>query len=126
MIYRKRFIPVYTGNTVEKKTGEIWHPVYPCVYREHCPNSTNPPNSPGLSLCIQGTRISTTFRSSRGTVYPCVYREHVILRYFAQNQNRFIPVYTGNTNATNRSRRFYAVYPCVYREHTLFSSPPIN
>ena len=50
-----RFIPVYTGNTLNAVDMHQLHTVYPCVYREH----TNPikltKNILGLSLCIQGT-----------------------------------------------------------------------
>ena len=31
-----RFIPVYTGNTVNIENNLVAKSVYPCVYREHC------------------------------------------------------------------------------------------
>ena len=75
-IVGRRFIPVYTGNTLSND-WIIWGgTVYPCVYREHVFIFIPMPLLPGLSLCIQGTLI-TASRSNRF--------------------QRFIPVYTGNT-----------------------------
>ena len=71
-----RFIPVYTGNTSDKKPGALTRPVYPCVYREHTVANTCSGLGDGLSLCIQGT------------LSDCIGKD---IRY------RFIPVYTGNT-----------------------------
>ena len=53
----------------------IWQPVYPCVYREHCIPKLPPKSMTGLSLCIQGTCVKS-----------------IAPRHAA----RFIPVYTGN------------------------------
>ena len=72
----KRFIPVYTGNTVNPATILSWRPVYPCVYREHNDGQNWIIIKSGLSLCIQGTLIKLNAGS-----FPY----------------RFIPVYTGNT-----------------------------
>ena len=71
-----RFIPVYTGNTTVSSGRITVISVYPCVYREHLVIGTVRFRLPGLSLCIQGTRL---------------FRQYKIKR------NRFIPVYTGNT-----------------------------
>ena len=82
-----RFIPVYTGNT------------------HFCNFSKS--NTPGLSLCIQGT--------------PGY--------WFAQFQHwRFIPVYTGNTARWAFKLCKLAVYPCVYREHKymLYAIPALS
>ena len=51
---------------------------------------------PGLSLCIQGTHLTT---------------------YSISHPMRFIPVYTGNTDLISYMDKLFAVYPCVYREH---------
>ena len=76
---RNRFIPVYTGNTIN----------WLCVFSQTC----------GLSLCIQGTRsdsvikigenrfipvytgntLSVDLSASFKSVYPCVYREHFLI-----------------------------------------------
>ena len=36
----RRFIPVYTGNTMYLTLTAVWRSVYPCVYREHDSRST--------------------------------------------------------------------------------------
>ena len=74
--YRKRFIPVYTGNTTNCCSSSSDRAVYPCVYREHWDCSNFMFKQSGLSLCIQGTQFKNFF-------YP--------------PPVRFIPVYTGNT-----------------------------
>ena len=51
-----RFIPVYTGNTVSVAPPRLIPAVYPCVYREHQSNVSLDSETPGLSLCIQGTQ----------------------------------------------------------------------
>ena len=51
----KRFIPVYTGNTVPKLSIQYDYTVYPCVYREHLDFLRLVTRIRGLSLCIQGT-----------------------------------------------------------------------
>ena len=71
-----RFIPVYTGNTVNNSDPHIFNSVYPCVYREHILTVGRGCVDSGLSLCIQGTH--PVFVS-------------------AGDKCRFIPVYTGNT-----------------------------
>ena len=50
-----RFIPVYTGNMLNKCSLKKSKAVYPCVYREHLGKSGQLRKSCGLSLCIQGT-----------------------------------------------------------------------
>ena len=52
----KRFIPVYTGNTLEFFLKLTLSPVYPCVYREHRKRPIKRKTVCGLSLCIQGTQ----------------------------------------------------------------------
>ncbi len=52
-----RFIPVYTGNTLEKFNKDLLKAVYPCVYREHTVAVNACVVSNGLSLCIQGTHF---------------------------------------------------------------------
>ena len=54
---KKRFIPVYTGNTRALNTGGQQLAVYPCVYREHTQRGYNRLPELGLSLCIQGTPL---------------------------------------------------------------------
>ena len=54
-----RFIPVYTGNTVVKSAFRSSQAVYPCVYREHKPFYSVSIFEVGLSLCIQGTRVTS-------------------------------------------------------------------
>ena len=54
-INHSRFIPVYTGNTLEKFNKDLLKAVYPCVYREHYCSAAICPSALGLSLCIQGT-----------------------------------------------------------------------
>ena len=71
-----RFIPVYTGNTIDYHQLMICFAVYPCVYREHEIRREKQTNIAGLSLCIQGT-LKENFQEA--------------------HQGRFIPVYTGNT-----------------------------
>ena len=92
-----RFIPVYTGNTMNRYPRSSWTPVYPCVYREHILIRNNSIWNIGLSLCIQGTRL------------PTVHFSHFC---------RFIPVYTGNTLYYFINHKRGTVYPCVYREHS--------
>ena len=92
----RRFIPVYTGNTIPAWLCPLLVSVYPCVYREHIAKYKNILIILGLSLCIQGTQ--SIFNS-------------IVVRI------RFIPVYTGNTITISPSRGFLTVYPCVYREH---------
>ena len=72
-----RFIPVYTGNIFPFVNKHVCRPVYPCVYREHADRFSDVRISIGLSLCIQGTCLSRSFRAV---------------------SSRFIPVYTGNIN----------------------------
>ena len=74
--FSRRFIPVYTGNTLMSIRNKRYSPVYPCVYREHRNNETCCIICRGLSLCIQGTHDIDLI----GDVHE-----------------RFIPVYTGNT-----------------------------
>ena len=91
-----RFIPVYTGNTLDDTKWSVEDAVYPCVYREHAGEFKARDGRPGLSLCIQGTLTVTN--SPRRLL-------------------RFIPVYTGNTSWSPDENLEYTVYPCVYREH---------
>ena len=91
-----RFIPVYTGNTINYVREIKNKTVYPCVYREHEMVIEARKIADGLSLCIQGTR------------FAC---------YQLAPQFRFIPVYTGNTFDLLITDRDFTVYPCVYREH---------
>ena len=53
----KRFIPVYTGNTLRCFYCNNARAVYPCVYREHSPDFVALRVITGLSLCIQGTPL---------------------------------------------------------------------
>ena len=71
-----RFIPVYTGNTIENILYLYLYAVYPCVYREHTIQQYLIFVLTGLSLCIQGTQFVV-----KTPICP----------------PRFIPVYTGNT-----------------------------
>ena len=71
-----RFIPVHTGNTCAHIPIHWVGTVYPCAYREHSHHPINCPTDGGLSLCIQGTPISTINNNINA---------------------RFIPVHTGNT-----------------------------
>ena len=50
-----RFIPVYTGNTIDIMSEIAAATVYPCVYREHVLSGGANEDDCGLSLCIQGT-----------------------------------------------------------------------
>ena len=59
-----RFIPVYTGNTEFFQTFFCNQAVYPCVYREHPVLNCSMCKNPGLSLCIQGTRLPATRRTT--------------------------------------------------------------
>ena len=87
---------MYTGNTTVTTQIISAVAVYPCVYREHSSMSVCGLIASGLSLCIQGTRLSNEI----GDAY-----------------HRFIPVYTGNTNSLLFCYLTLTVYPCVYREH---------
>ena len=138
----KRFIPVYTGNTVSPVRRDFSATVYPCVYREHFSGNTVFKLWSGLSLCIQGTLgvLSDLLNASRFipvytgntetlkligrpiAVYPCVYREHAIDSWRIRALARFIPVYTGNTDNGWLSLEGFPVYPCVYREHSAFTA----
>ena len=53
--YKKRFIPVYTGNIWKDEAPNALGAVYPCVYREHVDVILEISFFRGLSLCIQGT-----------------------------------------------------------------------
>ena len=77
--FMPRFIPVYTGNTLNTTSSPTLNSVYPCVYREHPLSILSSEPLFGLSLCIQGTLW--------------VVRNKIVLI-------RFIPVYTGNTKTT--------------------------
>ena len=90
-----RFIPVYTGNSINLAGRKTSHAVYPCVYRELELIARTCSIDNGLSLCIQGTPAE------------------VICNRF---DNRFIPVYTGNSPLVRYKHARLAVYPCVYRE----------
>ena len=68
---------MYTGNTVIFPSLRFSHSVYPCVYREHSDPEIGEYKYIGLSLCIQGTRVTGQSRAFFGKVYPCVYREHI-------------------------------------------------
>ena len=92
-----RFIPVCTGNTLDRFLAQQYRPVYPCVYREHLLKSFFKPRIGGLSLCVQGTQQVV---NTQGELV------------------RFIPVCTGNTMFSNFIYYLCSVYPCVYREHT--------
>ena len=74
--WRLRFIPVHTGNTSCICNSARPSSVYPCTYREHNADDFYRYVPTGLSLYIQGTRLSALRPS---------------------NQPRFIPVHTGNT-----------------------------
>ena len=76
---KKRFIPVYTGNTLCVRAVLVIMAVYPCVYREHCMWRLMKALSHGLSLCIQGTLLQIPDNNPK---------------------KRFIPVYTGNTSGS--------------------------
>ena len=104
ILTHRRFIPECTGNTCISQRDIAIGSVYPCVYREHITATGVTLSTRGLSLCIQGTRITHE-------------------QFF--NQERFIPVHTGNTYCTNNREQTRAVYPCAYREHPkrLFSLP---
>ena len=95
----RRFIPVYTGNTMRSITQFKAFPVYPCVYREHPSVLYRVDFLPGLSLCIQGT---------------------LEFGQLLEKKARFIPVYTGNTNDNCLEFINFTVYPCVYREHSKY------
>ena len=90
-----RFIPVYTGNSLQRLDSLLVFTVYPCVYRELENFLTEFQPSRGLSLCIQGTH-----QQAPGVLLG----------------NRFIPVYTGNSSSPGAKIGKIAVYPCVYRE----------
>ena len=92
----RRFIPVYTGNTLPNIFSKFLNSVYPCAYREHPPPAYIRKFRNGLSLCIQGTP----------TPIEC-----------ERLQTRFIPVHTGNTFKPVFLSNAFAVYPCAYREH---------
>ena len=55
----ERFIPVYTGNSIVNSIFLGAPSVYPCVYRELHSALSDSYNRHGLSLCIQGTLISS-------------------------------------------------------------------
>ena len=96
----ERFIPVYTGNIFIESIIRSCKTVYPCVYREHYRQLLTGLNTPGLSLCIQGT----SYVKEKG-----------------RKRSRFIPVYTGNMRLTAAVFDTMPVYPCVYREHTNYN-----
>ena len=95
----------------------------------------------GLSLCIQGTLMTTlnavlclrfipvyTGNTPNAinmswyfSVYPCVYREHMYVAIDESAITRFIPVYTGNTFQIILINILSTVYPCVYREHSNYN-----
>ena len=91
-----RFIPVCTGNTNGSCSVISSSTVYPCVYREHFHLLNVFINRSGLSLCVQGTHLSSW---------------HLL------GMRRFIPVCTGNTLLIDLNWVNNSVYPCVYREH---------
>ena len=95
LIWRKRFIPVYTGNSSALIFLSTTSAVYPCVYRELAVVRKKSLKKCGLSLCIQGTQLQW-------------WQFFLFLR--------FIPVYTGNSPAIIISTLMKSVYPCVYRE----------
>ena len=103
--YKKRFIPVHTGNTLFFYYFSGQTPVYPCAYREHSSSNNQHQMPIGLSLCIQGT--------------PAVI-------YRARKFDRFIPVHTGNTHIKQKLRRCLSVYPCAYREHGIWRTVHVN
>ena len=80
--WRRRFIPVHTGNTLIMGNLVDTKSVYPCAYREHDVVNAVDDIKRGLSLCIQGTRNSLIDETP---------------------PKRFIPVHTGNTSPTGIS-----------------------
>ena len=130
---------MYTGNTVYDVFKSADFTVYPCVYREHICPRCRVSRQPGLSLCIQGTRITVRIRNKYYRFIP-VYTGNTIVVYKIVEQlsglslciqgtlespniriakARFIPVYTGNTIENSPTPANLSVYPCVYREHKL-------
>ena len=72
-----RFIPVYTGNTMNMRTRICAKPVYPCVYREHhYPIQYNGGDLRFIPV-YTGNTGTVTIRRNDLPVYPCVYREHI-------------------------------------------------
>ena len=98
VIWRLRFIPVCTGNTLGSTDEHVGATVYPCMYREHTTISIVTIAFFGLSLCVQGT-LDSPGGEVTGT--------------------RFIPVHTGNTPPAIFLSSGRSVYPCAYREHYL-------
>ena len=70
-----RFIPVCTGNIINRRSASAIRSVYPCVYREHLQTPFIENIERGLSLCVQGTSLTL------GDIDAV---------------ERFIPVHTGN------------------------------
>ena len=140
MPFRKRFIPVYTGNIFSGRVGRVPKTVYPCVYREHTRYGILQFWKLRFIPVYTGNIDKKYTIDSQCPVYPCVYREHkmnsatrrwsiglslCIQGTFAslrisRPHERFIPVYTGNINDYWAVYGFLPVYPCVYREHGIF------
>ena len=94
-LYRRRYIPVPTGNSIPKFCSKLAYAVYPCTYRELMWPSFIKNNWCGISLYLQGT--------------------HDAKVRFGINE-RYIPVPTGNSPNPCSSNRLAPVYPCTYRE----------
>ena len=98
--FRRRYIPVPTGNSCERLCFLLPLTVYPCTYRELTINKIRKRIIGGISLYLQGTQ--------RLIFHKC-------------HNHRYIPVPTGNSSNSSTCACCSAVYPCTYRE--LKSSP---
>ena len=105
ILFCSRFIPVHTGNICNIAIWNNIMTVYPCAYREHSVFFNPRVDCFCLSLCIQGTCIFTTQKTSYAM---------------------FIPVHTGNIEIQVRTLLQHAVYPCAYREHWCYTKAKNN
>ena len=132
----RRFIPVYTGNSVIPNVAWVAFAVYPCVYRELSTPFDVHFVASGLSLCIQGTQkieknsleqlrfIPVYTGNSWKLIFASVFVSGLSLCIQGTPTSsidnivlaRFIPVYTGNSIWRYLSQIHASVYPCVYRE----------
>ena len=119
---------MYTGNTIQLIIFSHERAVYPCVYREHVAVPQSERYLFGLSLCIQGTRVSDIKPFPKRAVYPCVYREHCFTRRYRCWVCWFIPVYTGNTwTSVSRVNRTPGLSLCIQgTRHLLVTSSWIS
>ena len=71
-----RYIPVPTGNSMDRIMAALRKAVYPCTYRELTAETIKGLDAGGISLYLQGTPVT---------------------HYLPPNRLRYIPVPTGNS-----------------------------